>query len=105
MPQHWVFAITEDNLELCLQHGIIGARGRTASRLEHFEPGDLIIFYVSKKTYSGNKPVGEFRVIAKCRSHAFESYDIIWPGAADVDTATLANGICRQTLMLTDNIP
>jgi predicted RNA-binding protein len=80
MNKFWVFPITQNNLLICLDKGILGARGNNASRLRNMEVGDIIIFYVSRINIKSYSPVREFFSTAKCMGKPFESGVSIWPG-------------------------
>jgi predicted RNA-binding protein len=76
---YWVYPITEDSLKICLELGIIGAKGNNAYRLKKWKPGDLIIFYVSRERFDSQRPVRKFCAIAECIGYSFNSAENIFP--------------------------
>jgi predicted RNA-binding protein len=83
MPSYWILCMSEDNYEVAKQHGLIGMSERAGKAIHHIGIGDMITFYVNRKTVDSlpNDPaakVQEFRGIARVSGDAFESDDVIW---------------------------
>ena len=78
MPNYWIFPITQDSLYVSLDKEIVGTRSKNRKRVENWEIGDLIIFYVSREEYHSMNPVREFQALVECISHPFESNQKIW---------------------------
>lgn len=45
---YWIVCITDDNLRISLTRKIIGFAESKRAILKSFQPGDLVIFYVSR---------------------------------------------------------
>lgn len=83
MSNYWVFPITQDNLDICLEHSIIGASGNNKKRITRIQPGDLIIFYVSRAFYNRILPrIGEFQAVVGCIGWPFKSATKMWHDSA-----------------------
>jgi predicted RNA-binding protein len=83
MPRYWILCMSEDNYEIAKQHGLIGMSERAGKAIQHIGIGDLITFYINRKTIDAapNDPaakVQQFRGIARVSGEAFESDDVIW---------------------------
>jgi predicted RNA-binding protein len=82
MDNYWVFPITEDNLTICLKHSVIGVSGYAEKRARNIQPGDHIVFYVSRKFYSQFMPrVREFQAEVVCIGPPFKSKNNIFKGS------------------------
>lgn len=46
--------------------------------LKSFQPGDLVVFYVSRESLSSNKRVGKFIGLAEVMSQSYHSLAPIW---------------------------
>jgi hypothetical protein len=76
--------MTEDNYLVAKERGLIGMSWAARRAIEQMNIGDIIIFYLSKKSIDSpqNDPaqrVQQFRGIAKMAGEAFESDEVIWP--------------------------
>ncbi len=83
MPRYWILCMSEDNYEIAKQHGLIGMSERAGKAIHHIGVGDMIMFYINRKTVDSalNDPaakVQQFRGIARVKGEAFESDDVIW---------------------------
>lgn len=69
----WILTGSLENLRINVERGfdVIGLKERRVRQAEQFEPGDLVIFYVTG--------VKAFGAIAKVLSPMFEDRDPIWP--------------------------
>lgn len=83
MPRYWILCMSEDNYEIAKQQGLIGMAERQRRAIQQIATGDLLTFYISKKTVDSppNDPahkVQRFRGIARVTGDAFESDELIW---------------------------
>jgi predicted RNA-binding protein len=83
MPRYWILCMSEDNYDIARQHGLIGMSERAGKAMQHIGLGDMIMFYINRKTVDSapNDPavkVQQFRGIARVSGEAFESDDVIW---------------------------
>jgi predicted RNA-binding protein len=83
MPRYWILCLSEDNYIIARQHGLIGMSERAGKAIHHIGVGDMITFYINRKSVDSlpNDPaakVQEFRGIARVRGEAFKSDDVIW---------------------------
>jgi predicted RNA-binding protein len=75
--------MSEDNYEIAKQQGLIGMAERQRRAMQKIAPGDMLTFYIGKKTVDSppNDPahkVQRFRGIARVTGEAFESNELIW---------------------------
>jgi predicted RNA-binding protein len=83
MPRHWILCMSEDNYEVARQQGLIGMAERQRRVIQKIAIGDILTFYISKKTVDSppNDPahkVQQFRGTARVTSEPFESNELIW---------------------------
>jgi predicted RNA-binding protein len=83
MPRYWILCMSEDNYEIAKKQGLIGMADRQRRAIQKIAPGDMLTFYVSKKTVDSptNDPVHkvqQFRGTAQVTSETFESNELIW---------------------------
>jgi predicted RNA-binding protein len=83
MPRYWILCMSEDNYEIARQHGLIGMSERAGRALQHISLGDMLTFYINRKTVDAapNDPaakVQQFRGMARVSGEPFESNDMIW---------------------------
>jgi len=67
-----------DSLTICLEKGVVGARGHNANRLKNIKIGDLVIFYVSREKFTSMNYIRKFCSIVKCTGPSYESKKMIW---------------------------
>jgi len=75
--------MSEDNCEIAKKQGLIGMAERQRRAIQKIATGDMLAFYISKKTVDSpaNDPahkVQQFRGIARVTGEAFESNELIW---------------------------
>jgi hypothetical protein len=75
--------MSEDNYEIAKQQGLIGMAERQRRAIQKIATGDMLTFYISKKTVDSppNDPahkVQQFRGMARVTGEAFESDELIW---------------------------
>ena len=75
---HWIVCITDDNLRISLTRKIMGFAESKRAILKSFQPGDLVVFYVSRESLSSNKRVGKFIGLAEVMSQSYHSLAPIW---------------------------
>ncbi|ADM27562.1 protein of unknown function DUF55 [Ignisphaera aggregans DSM 17230] len=80
MPRYWIITISEENWHIVKSMNIYGApepRGVGKPVYQLIEPGDIIIFYVSKRNSKslGGKFVGVYRAV----STWFREDKPLWP--------------------------
>ena len=70
----WILTGSLENLEATREHGfrVIGMKERRRNMAEQVEPGDLIVFYVTK--------VQAFGGIVRVTGEMYEDRTKIWPG-------------------------
>ena len=70
----WILTGSLENFEATREHGfrVIGMKERRRNMAEQVEPGDLIVFYVTK--------VQAFGGIARVTGEMYEDRTKIWPG-------------------------
>jgi predicted RNA-binding protein len=83
MPRYWILCMSEDNYEIARKQGLIGMAERQRRAIQTIATGDMLTFYVSKKTVDSppNDPthkVQQFRGTARVTGEAFESNELIW---------------------------
>jgi predicted RNA-binding protein len=83
MPRYWILCTSEDNYGIAKKQGLIGMAERQRRAIQKIATGDMLTFYISKKTVDSahNDPahkVQQFRGIAQVTGEAFESNDLIW---------------------------
>jgi predicted RNA-binding protein len=83
MPRYWILCMSEDNYEIAKKQGLIGMAERQRWATQKIATGDMLTFYISKKTVDSppNDPahkVQQFRGIARVTGEAFESNELIW---------------------------
>jgi predicted RNA-binding protein len=83
MPRCCILCMSEDNYEIAKKQGLIGMADRQRRAIQKIAPGDMLTFYVSKKTVDSppNDPshkVQQFRGTAQVIGEAFESNELIW---------------------------
>ena len=83
MARYWILCMSEDNYEIAKQHGLIGMSERAGKAIHHIGIGDMITFYINRKTIDAllndhAAKVQQFRGIARVKGEAFESDDVIW---------------------------
>jgi predicted RNA-binding protein len=74
----WIVCITNDNLRISLKEKVIGFAETKSSVLKSFEPGDLVVFYVSRESLSSTKRIGKFIGLAEVVSQSYHSLEPIW---------------------------
>lgn len=69
----WILTGSVENLRINIERGfdVIGLKERRIRQAEQFEPGDLVVFYVTG--------VQAFGAIARVLSPMFEDREPIWP--------------------------
>ena len=83
MPRYWILCMSEDNYIVAKEHRLIGMSERAGKAIHHIGLGDMITFYINRKTVDSapNDPVAkvqQFRGMARVSGEAFESDDVIW---------------------------
>ena len=83
MPRYWIICMSEDNFEISKQHNLIGMRESMKRDLDKMQVGDIVVFYVPKKTIDSysNYPttkVQAFKGIAEITSETFSNDEPIW---------------------------
>lgn len=83
MPWYWILCMSEDNYEIAKRQGLIGMAERQRRAIQKIATGDMLTFYIGKKTvdFPPNDPahkVQQFRGIARVTGEAFESNELIW---------------------------
>src|SRR5262249_15777638 len=83
MPRYWILCMSEDNYAIAKTQGLIGMAERQRRAIQRIGTGDMLTFYIRKKTV--NSPpsdpahrVQQFRGTARVSSDAFESNELIW---------------------------
>lgn len=73
-PQTWVLTGSPDNFRATLEHGfrVVGMKERRRLQAEQMEPGDRILFYVTKAQ--------AFGAAARVTGAMYEDRTPIWPG-------------------------
>jgi predicted RNA-binding protein len=78
----WVLTGGIENFRINAERGfdVIGFKERRRNQALEFEPGDEIVFYVTKYSGTGGEPAGQaFGAIARVRTAMFEDRTPIWP--------------------------
>jgi predicted RNA-binding protein len=75
--------MSEDNYEIARKQGLIGMAERQRRAIQKLAMGDMLTFYISKKTVDSppsdpTHKVQRFRGIARVTGEAFESNELIW---------------------------
>jgi predicted RNA-binding protein len=75
--------MSEDNYEIPRKHGLIGMSERAGKAMQHIDIGDMITFYINRKTVDAPPndtaaKVQRFRDLARVSGEPFESNDEIW---------------------------
>jgi predicted RNA-binding protein len=82
MLRYWILSISKDNYLIAKERGIIGVTAHGKRAIEQMAIGDIITFYISKKSVtSSNDPaerIQKIRGIARVTGASFESNDVIW---------------------------
>ncbi|MBC8234780.1 EVE domain-containing protein [bacterium] len=83
MPKYWIICISEDNFEISKQHNLIGMSKTKKNDLDEMQVGDIVVFYIAKKTVdsSSSNPdsrVQAFKGIAEITSETISSDELIW---------------------------
>jgi predicted RNA-binding protein len=79
MPRYWILSMTEDNYLITKEHCLIGMSKSVRRAIQQMSIGDMIIFYLSRKTIASSQRVQQYRGIARVSGEAFESDKVIWP--------------------------
>jgi predicted RNA-binding protein len=74
----WIVCITNDNLRISLKEKVIGFAESKRAVLKSFEPGDLVVFYVSRESLSSTKRIGKFIGLAEVVSQSYKSSAPVW---------------------------
>jgi len=75
---YWIICITEDNLRITLRQQVIGFAESKGKLLKSFQPGDLVVFYVSRESLSSGKRVGKFIGLAAIKGESYRSFEPMW---------------------------
>lgn len=78
----WVLTGGIENFRIYVERGfdVIGYKERRRKQALEFEPGDEIVFYVTKFEDADGNPAGQaFGAIARVTSEVFEDRTPIWP--------------------------
>ena len=78
----WVLTGGIENFRINVERGfdVIGFKERRRNQALEFEPGDEIVFYVTKYSGDDGEPAGQaFGAIARVTSEMFEDRAPIWP--------------------------
>ena len=78
----WVLTGGIENFRINVERGfdVIGFKERRRNQALEFEPGDEIVFYVTKYAHGDGEPAGQaFGAIARVTSAMFEDRAPIWP--------------------------
>ena len=78
----WVLTGGVENFRINVERGfdVIGFKERRRNQALEFEPGDEIVFYVTKYADESGKAAGQaFGAIARVTSSMFEDRTAIWP--------------------------
>ncbi|MPZ78028.1 MAG: EVE domain-containing protein [Deltaproteobacteria bacterium] len=75
---HWIVVITNDNLKISLREKVVGFADSKRAVLKSFQPGDLLVFYVSRESLSSTKRVGKFIGFAEVVDQSYQSSAPIW---------------------------
>ncbi len=83
MSRYWILCMSEDNYEIAKKQGLIGMSERQRRAIQKIATGDLLTFYITKKTVDSlpndaAQKVQQFRGIARVTGEAFESNELIW---------------------------
>jgi predicted RNA-binding protein len=83
MPRYWILCMSEDNYKIAKRQGLIGMAERQRRAMQKIATGDMLTFYISKKTVDSPandraRKVQQFRGTARVTSEAFESNELIW---------------------------
>ena len=70
--------MTDDNLKISLREKVIGFAESKKAVLKSFQPGDLVVFYVSRESLSSTKKIGKFIGSAEVVSQSYHSLMPIW---------------------------
>lgn len=77
--RYWLITLTEDSFFICMRLGILGAKERRGAQFSKFEPGDRIVFYVSRKYASRQTPkISEFRGTGRVTGRSFFETTKLW---------------------------
>lgn len=77
----WIVTISEDNLEIAIERGLIGLPAKRKHYIESMTEGDTMVFYISKKRagyYDRNGCVCDFGPIAKITGPTSYNNELIW---------------------------
>lgn len=94
---HWLICITEDNLEITLRENVIGFVETQARRLNSFRVGDLVIFYVSRKSLSSFGGMAKCSGVARITGEDYVSSTRLWNHGVfpiRIDIKTLSHKSC-----------
>jgi predicted RNA-binding protein len=78
----WVLTGGIENFRIYVERGfdVIGLKERRRNQAAELEPGDEVVFYVTKYARDDGEPAGQgFGAIAAVRSAMFEDRSPIWP--------------------------
>ena len=78
----WVLTGGIENFRINVERGfdVVGFKERRRIQATEFEPGDEIVFYVTKYANAAGEPAGQaFAGIARVTSQMFEDRTPIWP--------------------------
>ena len=78
----WVLTGGIENFRINVERGfdVVGFKERRRNQALEFEPGDEIVFYVTKYADQGGEPAGQaLGAIARVTSEMFEDRAPIWP--------------------------
>ena len=75
----WLCCVTQDNLNVALEAGVIGFKEHVGKNLARAGIGDKLIFYVSREQFSSNIPVRKCFGIAVIKESLYISSKRLWP--------------------------
>lgn len=65
--KYWIVVVSKDHLEIGKKLGIVQANHGKAAPMKRMKPGDFIVFYSPKVSYSGKESLKKFTAIAKVK--------------------------------------
>jgi predicted RNA-binding protein len=81
VPRTWILTGSLENFRINVERGfdVIGFKERRRRQAEEFEPGDEVVFYITKSSDLPDGATPGFGAIARVRSTMFEDREPIWP--------------------------
>lgn len=104
-PKTWILTGGIENFRIYVERGfdVIGMKERRRLQALEFEPGDEIVFYVTKfKSDDGEARGQAFGAIAKVTSDVFEDREPIWPQGKKKNPEPYPWRVQAEPLMILD---